>query len=225
MLTLIVACAVADAATLRDEVIGRLAEEVRSLVPGESELQNVQFLQGEELLSSNGIYGISSIGMTGYTGKQRVQYRLELTDRQGKKETVLADVTYDSLIELFVTAHALAKGSIVNETDFQAVRQRGSRMPSGAVLNRSEIVGKTVRINLSEGLVLKRDHFFVAGLVKRGTKVRIEIENESGLMLVSAKGILRSDGTVGSTVRVFCETSRKEVMGVLISRDTVKMRT
>lgn len=216
------AAGTATAAPLADLLRQRLSQEVRSAVSGDVELQNVRVLQGEELLSAEGNYRIGSVTLDGYTGMNRMNYRVELLEANRIPRSVLVEVRYEALIDVFITAHALPKGSALSESNFYPVRHRVSRLPVGAVTDKKDVIGKTLRINLSEGLVLKRDHFFIAGMVKRGQKVKVEIE--SGSVLIATRGILRTEGTVGSTVRVYCEASKKEIIGVLVAVDTVKVK-
>ncbi len=212
----------AVAAPLVDHLRSRLAQEIRDAVPGDVELQDIRVLQGGELLATEGMYRIGSASLDGYGGKNRMNYSVELIDKRGTVRKLGVEVLYESLVDVFITAKSLSKGTILGESDFYSVRQRTSRLPVGAIMNRNDLLDKTLRINLTEGLVLKRDFFSIVGLVKRGQKVRVEID--SGSVFITTKGVLRSEGTVGSTVRVYCEASKKEIMGVLVSSDTVRIK-
>ncbi|HSW63254.1 MAG TPA: flagellar basal body P-ring formation chaperone FlgA [Dissulfurispiraceae bacterium] len=216
------AAGTAMAAPLADILRSRLSQEVHTEVSGDVEVLDIRVLQGGELLSADGNYRIGSVALDGYNGANRLNYRIELLETNKRSRSVLVEVVYESLVDVFITARALPKGAALSESDFYSVRHRASRLPVGAVMNKRGVLGKTLRINLSEGLVLKRDHFFIAGVVKRGQKVKVEIE--SGSVLIATRGILRTEGTVGSTVRVYCEASKKEILGVLVSVDKVRVK-
>jgi flagella basal body P-ring formation protein FlgA len=50
--------------------------------------------------------------------------------------------------------------------------------------------------------------------------VLVEGEN----VMVSTKGVLRSDAVIGGVARVMCTASKKEINGMLVSSDTVKVK-
>ncbi len=212
----------AGATPLVDQLRSRLAQEIRDAVPGDVELQDIRVLYGEELLAAEGMYRIGAVSFDGYGGRNRINYNVELLDKRDTVRKLGVEVLYESLVDVFITAKPLPKGTILGDSDFYLIRQRASRLPVGAVMNKNDLLDKPLRINLTEGLVLKRDFFAIAGLVKRGQKVRVEID--SGSVFITTKGVLRSEGTVGSTVRVYCEASKKEIMGVLMSSDTVRVK-
>lgn len=209
------------AASLADLMRDRLTAEVREVIPGDVEIQDIRVLSGEEMVA-DGAYKLGAVALDGYGGRNRLNFTVELIDKKKSTRKIGVEVMYESMVDVYITAHALAKGTVLGESDFYGMRQRASRLPVGAVMSKKDLIGKPIKINLSEGLVLKKDYLVTAGLVKRGQKVRVEIE--SGSVFITTKGILRSEGTVGSTVRVYCESSRKEIMGVLVSSDIVRVK-
>lgn len=213
----------AHAQTLAEMIRERILVELKATVPGDIELQDVRYLQGGEPVGSSEEYRISNIVQNGYSGRNRVNYLITFRNHSDQSYSLMAEAVYDYAIDIFVTARPVPKGTTLAAEDYYRIKHRSSRLPAGAFTNSEELPGKVVRINLSEGVVLKRDHVLAAGHVKRGQKVRVEIEN--GSIVVTARGILRSGGTVGSMVRVYCETSKKELQGTLVTPDTVRVKT
>jgi len=214
----------ADAAPpLADAIRDRLSLELKKSIPGDVELLEVHFQNAMELPPALEGSVITDAVQSGYSGKNRITYLVTLKNPAGRSFSLLAEVSYDVLVDIFVTSRSLLKGDQINADDYYRVRQRSSRLAPGTIVSPEELNGKVVKISLAEGLVLRRDHMLGAGQVKRGQKVRVEIE--SGSIIVSAHGVLRHGGSVGSSVRVYCETSKRELQGILIAPDTVRVKS
>lgn len=215
---------IADAAPpLADAIRDRLSLELKKSVPGDVELLEVHFQNVMELPPSLEGSVVTDAVQSGYSGRNRITYLVTIRNPAGRSFSLLAEVTYDVLVDIFVTSRSLLKGDQINPDDYYRVRQRSSRLAPGTIVSPEELNGKVVKISLAEGLVLRRDHLLGAGQVKRGQKVRVEIE--SGAIVVSAQGVLRHGGSVGSSVRVYCETSKRELQGILIAPDTVRVKS
>ncbi|MCC6345690.1 MAG: flagellar basal body P-ring formation protein FlgA, partial [Nitrospirales bacterium] len=125
-------------------------------------------------------------------------------------------------VDVFVSSKPLAGGSLLGEDDFVAVRQRSSRLPVGAVTDRKELEGRTLRSTIGQGVILRTAYLTPQGGVKRGQKVTVIVEGDG--VTVSAQGQLRGDATVGGSARVYCEASKKEVVGLLEGPGIVRVR-
>ncbi len=154
---------------------------------GDVELLEVHFQNAVELPPSLEGSVVTDAVQSGYSGKNRITYLVTLRNPAGRSFSLLAEVTYDVLVDIFVTSRSLLKGDQITADDYYRVRQRSSRLAPGTIFSPEELNGKVVKISLAEGLVLRRDHLLGAGQVKRGQKVRVEIE--SGAIVVSAQGV------------------------------------
>jgi flagella basal body P-ring formation protein FlgA len=210
------------AQSLADAIRDRLAVELKKSIPGDVELQEISFLNAPSLPPLHG-FVITDVVQSGYSGKNRVTYLVTVKHPAGRSFSLLAEVSYDVLVDVFVTSRTLLKGDQITENDYYRVRQKSSRIAPGTIVSADEFNGKTVKMSLAEGLVLRRDHLLSGEQVKRGQKVRIEIQ--SGAIVVTAQGVLRHGGSVGSSVRVYCESSRRELQGILVAPDTVRVKS
>lgn len=132
-----------------------------------------------------------------------------------------AVATYEILISLYVSKINLIRGEVIAEEDILEIKKPLDRVPSGAILNKDELIGKVVKRSISRGIILKRDHIYVGVPVKRGSYVQVLIT--SGTVTIMTDGVLKSDTTVGEMVKVQCFQTGKEIVGELIDKDKVRV--
>ncbi|MGD0281734.1 MAG: flagellar basal body P-ring formation chaperone FlgA [Dissulfurispiraceae bacterium] len=198
-----------------------LAELVRS-VSENVELSGIRCLKGFEALDNGKNYTVGSISMDGYNGPNRIVYLTSLYDDEKTVYKVLVEASYDILTSIFVASRPLVNGTIITRGDVYSVKQKNSRLPSGAITDIAEIEGKTLKSNVAEGAILRSGLFSSGSGIKKGKEVIVLVEGAN--VLISTKGVLSADASVGGVVRVLCSAPRKEIVGILVSPDTVKVK-
>jgi len=139
--------------------------------------------------------------------------------RNGAVVTAKADV--DAYEEIVVASRQLLKNRPIAESDVFLARTEIGKIPTGAVRDPQEVVGKVTIRSIGQNLpVLQR---YVAGskLVKRGRTVTIIAESNG--MRVSAIGETRENAYVDEAVKVTNLDSKKIVTGILIDENTVRV--
>lgn len=58
--------------------------------------------------------------------------------------------------------------------------------------------------------------------IKRGRKVNVVIKGNN--VTVTTRGVLRNNAVVGGSAKVLCETTKSEIIGILISPDIVEVK-
>ncbi len=198
-----------------------LAELVRS-VSENVELSGIKCLKGFEALDNGKNYTVGSISMDGYNGPNRIVYLTSLFDDEKTVHKVLVEASYDILTSIFVASKPLVNGTTITRDDVYSVKQKNSRLPSGAITDITDIEGKTLKLNVAEGAILRSGFFSSASGIKKGKEVMVLVEGAN--VLISTKGVLSADASVGGVVRVLCSAPRKEIVGILVSPDTVKVK-
>ncbi|MFO0752701.1 MAG: flagellar basal body P-ring formation chaperone FlgA [Thermodesulfovibrionales bacterium] len=212
----------ATRAALMEEIRQAVAKELEKSLPGELELEGVRVTRGGEGLDGGGDYRIGGATMNGYVGRNKVALTVLLTDGKGETKNIAVEALYDMMVDVFVSSKPLAGGSFLADGDVVVVRQKSSRLPVGAVTDKKELEGRALRSNIGQGVVLRTAYLAPQGSVKRGQKVTVVVEGDS--VVVSTQGQLRSDATVGGSARVYCESSKKEVVGLLEAPGVVRVR-
>ena len=198
-----------------------ISELVRS-VSRNVELGGIRIVKGLDTLDDDANYTVGSIEADGYNGRNKIVYRAALCDDRKMVRTVLVEAAYDVLTDVFITTKPLASGSIITEHDVYAVKQKNSRLPLEAVRDMTDIEGKRLKSNIAQGVILRSDYIRNPLSIKKGSEVTVLVEGEN--VLVSTKGVLSKDTLIGGVARVACTAQKKDISGILVSADTVKVK-
>ncbi|MCL4458267.1 MAG: flagellar basal body P-ring formation chaperone FlgA [Nitrospirae bacterium] len=185
------------------------------------ELTGIRIVKGMDIIGSEGDYTVKDAAMNGYNGKNRVFYSVSLADKKAV-HNVVVEASYDIIVDVFIASRPLAVGAVLTGDDFYTVKQKSSRLPAGAVLNKKDIEGKMLRSNVGQGVILRGDYMTDRMSIKRGQKVNVVVEGDN--VSVATQGMLRNDAVVGGAAKVFCDVSKKEVNGILVSPNTVRVK-
>jgi len=208
---------------LLDKIQKAVKENLTTSVSDKAELEELRVVKGIEYFGdASREMTIQNIYMDGYSGRNKVIYAVYLKDKSLKTVNVVVEAAYDVFEDVYVTARALTKGDALNQDDYYTVRQKLSKLPAGAITDKNEIEGKILKSSLSDGVILRSNFLISALTVRRGKKVNVIVEGDN--IVLSAKGSLRSDTTVGESANVLCDLTKKEVSGVLISPTLVKVK-
>ena len=137
-------------------------------------------------------------------------------------KSITVEASYDVVVDAFVSSRPLLSGTVMTADDFYTVKERISKMPAGAVSGLKEIEGKVLKASVGEGIILRSNYFASQVSMKRGQKVNVVVEG--GSVSISTQGQLRNDAVIGGTARVLCDISKKEVNGILVAPNTVKVK-
>lgn len=207
----------------QENLIGNIKQiilkELKKSVSEDVEIVGLR-INGIDTLSED--YKISTVIMNGYIGRNNVNFIVSLVNNKMEKKNVAVDVSYDVLKDVFVAFRSLSKGTVLGADDFYVIKQRVSKIPANAVLNRNDVEGKVLKNNIGQGVIIRGDHLTDQVGIKKGQKVEVVVEGNN--IIISTRGILRSDAMIGGVARVLCEVSKKEVSGILISPNTVRLR-
>ncbi len=113
------------------------------------------------------------------------------------------------------------KGHLILQEDVYVAKMNINRMPRSSVKNPEEIVGKLLRKSIIANVPIVEGMIEYSPMVKKGKRV-ILIINNMGLNIKTA-GVIKAKGYVGSPVRAINMSSKKEVVGVLIDENTVRV--
>jgi flagella basal body P-ring formation protein FlgA len=205
-----------------DTVKQAVLKELKSSISEDVELYGLRIIKGMDAVDKLNYYTVSEVVMTGYNGRNRVNFMVYLMDKKKEKERIIVEASYDVLMDVFITARPLAKGETLTDEDFYVVKQKSSRLPAGAILNKDDIKGKILKTNIGHGIVIRSDYLTNQLSIKRGQKINVVLEGNN--VAITTQGVLRNDASVGGVAKVLCDATKKEVSGILISADTVRVK-
>ena len=121
-----------------------------------------------------------------------------------------------------VASRPLPRGKVIDKDDLTVTLHQIRSTRSSAYQDPEEIVGMVVRRAVMAGRPLKPEYLAEQVLVKRGD--RVTLVAEKGRLSITASGVIRdSKGGLNDQVKVLNLTTQREVIGQLVSADTVKV--
>jgi len=138
----------------------------------------------------------------------------------GTERLVLSGIATE-MIEVVTLAQPVRRGDIVKEADFDIVRLARNKVPSGALTDAEELVGKQARSNIRANAPLSRRDFQRPVLIERGEKITVTFEMPG--MKLTSRAQAMDDGAKGDVIDVMNLTSRRIVPAIVTSRGQVRV--
>lgn len=208
--------------SLMDDIKHAVMGELKNSISENVEVNGIRVIKGREILREEADYRVAKLISNGHKGRNKIVFTILLLDKKNEPKDILVDVSFDIMMEVLVASKPLAAGDALTDDDFYTIRQKSTRLPADAVLKKEELEGKILKTNIGQGLVIRANYFSSQAAAKRGQKVNVIVEG--GNVVVSAQGRLRNNADIGDSARVLCDTSKKEVTGILVSHDTVRVK-
>lgn len=132
----------------------------------------------------------------------------------------------DSIIEEFrkipVARRQVSKGSVISEGDIEMARMNIATLPHDATEDLSKLYGFEATQDISSGEVFRISKIALPLLVEAGSKVTLKFE--SGLLEATASGIALEGGSLGQSIKVRNESSKKTLVGEVVDSGIVRVR-
>lgn len=136
-----------------------------------------------------------------------------------QKVTVKADVrALDTVVK---SIRPMKKGSVLEDGDIYLAEMDINRMPKSAVKEPESVIGKPLKRSILADMVIAEDMVERTTVVKKGNRVTL-LFHAPGFS-IRAAGEIREKGYVGTQVKAVNLSSKKEVRGVLIDENTVRV--
>lgn len=213
-------CEINEDAKLFSEIRRALQSDLSQVLSPEVEVNGIKVVKGFDLIKNSMTF--DSARMSGYSGRNKVNYDVKIKDGADTFHGIIVEASYDLMVDVFVSSRALAKGSYLTPDNFFSLKQRLSKLPYGAAIQRADIEGRILKVNIGQGVVLKPDHFTNVLTVKKGQRVDVFVEGNN--VTLTTKGVLRKDAAVGSSALIYCESHKKEISGMLVDAGTVRVK-
>jgi flagella basal body P-ring formation protein FlgA len=113
------------------------------------------------------------------------------------------------------------KGYVLQDEDIYLSEMDVSKMPKNALQHPEAVIGKSLQRSIMADMVIVEEMLEKNQVVKKGRKVVLIISSRG--FNISATGELREKGYVGMQVKAMNLSSKKEVRGVLVDENTVRV--
>jgi len=144
---------------------------------------------------------------------------LRFRDASGTERSLAVRLTWTQ--PALVLTRSLRRGDAIREADV-TVRQIRVNRPGVFASRVSDVVGRSITRNLSQGEALPLNLVIDTPIIERGRSVTILVR--SGGLAVRTRGEALESGALGDTIRVRNVASRTVVTAVVVADDTVEVR-
>ena len=152
-------------------------------------------------------------------GRFPVTVKITVDDILQKRLRLTAHVTHYSPV--VKTLRPVNRGEILTARDVVVEIVPSNRIFRNAMTSLEDVVGNQVIRNMAMGRVVTANSLSRPALMKKGD--RVIIVAESGLMKITAPGIVREKGFKDSLVQVLNIQTKKTVFGMVMDSKTVKV--
>ncbi len=121
-----------------------------------------------------------------------------------------------------VLARRLERGVAIGEADITWITVAEDKMPSGAITDASQLLGREMRHDHPDRQILNVRDVIPPRLVTRGSLVTLKIQTPH--MTITAQGRAMQDGAEGEVIRVTNTQSNRIVEGMVDASGTVRIQ-
>lgn len=209
----------ASPASFNKKLKAVITRDLKKSISEDSLVNWVRIEKASENVNLGNNPSIKSVRLMEYRSPGTLLYSVALSKVKGREVNLTCKVSYEVMVDMFVASRPLLRGTVLTSHDLLPMRQRSSRLPVGAVSSKSDLLGRVLKSNIGQGVVIKERFLASKNTMKRGKKVKVLVKGRG--VVLTTHGKLLSSTTIGGVAKVICDASRKEVSGILVSPDTV----
>jgi flagellar basal body P-ring formation protein FlgA len=207
---------------IEPEELGRILEAhlLRMVEPGRRiEVKDVR--TAERVVLPSGVFSHDVLlpEQAGRGGQISSTLSFSVNGREVKRIRVSARV--DLYADVVVARSYLKKHQEIREGDVVRVVRNVAQLPPDVATEIDEVLGKRMTLSVNGQEVLRKGMVEIPPVVKKGDRVIMVVENT--LFKITSWGELKEDGRRGERVRLVNLSSRKEVMGRVVSAGAVQV--
>ncbi|UCH44599.1 MAG: flagellar basal body P-ring formation protein FlgA [Nitrospiraceae bacterium] len=140
----------------------------------------------------------------------------------GDKKKIAVQASVDAYEMVMKSKRPFRKGYVIKSDDIYAAKMSIKKIPQGAVSDSQGITGKALKRSIAANMPVVQKMMEISKVVKRGQHVVLLVE-QNGLNITAA-GKTKEKGYVGMPVKAINIDSNKEVVGILIDENTIRVR-
>jgi len=152
---------------------------------------------------------------------RRVQIRISPLTGESSGVNVWGTIRFTPEFKLLSFVNGLEKGAIISETDIAESWVGFAQYMDGAPRDRSLVIGKRMKIAARPGAIVRFGIFEEQPLVNRGDDVQIRLVD--GSIEMESRGKSFQTGTLGQTIDVELEGTKKKVRSKVVAQGKVEV--
>jgi flagella basal body P-ring formation protein FlgA len=183
-------------------------------------VKEIQFKNDTILPKGVATFKVEPPGNRDLSGKVPLAVSIYVGGKLEKKVWAVADI--EVLKEVIVAKRPLGRNREITENDIELKEMETANLPSNALTDYGDILGKRTRKTIDVNAVLRADMIEFPPVVKRGDVVVVVAE--SGGLRITALGVVKErEGREGERIRVENLDSKKGIYAQVVDSKTVKV--
>jgi flagella basal body P-ring formation protein FlgA len=123
--------------------------------------------------------------------------------------------------DVVIARNYLPRHKIIEEKDIQLVRKNITHLPHDVMRSLAEVLGKRTTLSLNGQEMVRRSMIEFPPLVRKGDRVVLLIDNDH--FRITSLGEAKEDGRRGDRVKLINISSKKEVSGLVLDAQTIRV--
>ena len=206
----------------KEEIEKIVTESLSSIFPFEMDKVNIKKIDiSDDAIVPKGkfTYKITPPANTDFLGNVPLSVFLYIDGEYQKR--VYATLKVELITDVVVAVRPLRRNFTITDLDIKTVKMDMANLPSNAVLNSKDVIGKKLTHAVSAGTILRTDLLDLPPMVNRNDIVVIIAETEN--FRITTIGESQESGNLGDMIRVINLDSKKEVYAKIIDSTSVKI--
>ncbi|RIL10779.1 MAG: flagella basal body P-ring formation protein FlgA [Proteobacteria bacterium] len=204
--------------TIGEAEISRAISEF--LAHSSKEMQVGSLHAPSDLVVDAGEIDLKALSIEGATNAQRA-FSMLASSKFGERTEFKVTARVEEWRQVPVATRPLAKGVLINQSDFVMARLNTSQLPADAATESDQLLGLKVKEDLGIGEVFRRNQMLLPAAIETGA--RVSMVYRSGGLEASASGIALESGHIGQIVKIRNENSNKVISGKVIESGLVEV--
>jgi flagella basal body P-ring formation protein FlgA len=123
--------------------------------------------------------------------------------------------------DVVLTAKPIGKNQPITAGDLQVKRMNLARVPSKAVFQPDQVIGKRANRTIAANTVLRSDRVHEPLMIRKGDIVQVLAESK--VLRITTQALARENGTFGDNIEVVNLKSKKKIFAQVVDAQTVKV--
>jgi flagella basal body P-ring formation protein FlgA len=136
-----------------------------------------------------------------------------------KRITVPAYIEVQQSVVL--AAKPLGRNQPIANSDIKIKKMNLTRVPANAVLSADQVIGQRANRSIAVNTILRMDQIDMPPLVRRGDLVQVLAESK--VFKITTQAVAKENGAMGDRIRLMNLRSKKDLYGVVLDAQTVKV--
>jgi flagella basal body P-ring formation protein FlgA len=199
-----------------------LTEFIKRHAPWQSDqmtIRPIRYRQTHQLPPGEATLVVTAPKHTDWLGAIPFRVAIKVDGRMVKRTSI--PVYIEVWQDVVLTAKPIGKNQPITAGDLQVKRMNLARVPSKAVFQPDQVIGKRANRTIAANTVLRSDRVHEPLMIRKGDIVQVLAESK--VLRITTQALARENGTFGDNIEVVNLKSKKKIFAQVVDAQTVKV--